>query len=124
MITLRISKKKLAVFFISIGICLINRKVSIYTSGVIHWFLTCYFNDIIGTIAFSAYCDIISDNTNLKYQINRFWKMELLLLFCGLFWEYITPLFRTDTVGDVLDIVAYLLGGALYWLMKKLECFC
>ncbi len=75
----------------------------------------------MGTIAFASYCDIISYNVNYsKYKINRFWKLELLIFLCGLFWEYIAPMFRHDTVSDIFDIAAYLFGGVIFWIIKKL----
>ncbi len=37
--------------------------------------------------------------------------VSLFLLGCGLFWEYITPLYRPDAVSDPFDLLAYWLGG-------------
>jgi hypothetical protein len=38
-------------------------------------------------------------------------------LFCGLLWEYVTPFYRKDTTSDLLDIIAYMLGGLLFWFV-------
>ena len=39
---------------------------------------------------------------------------------CGTIWEYVTPLFRKNTVSDIGDIVAYMIGGIVYWLINKI----
>jgi len=41
------------------------------------------------------------------------------LLACGIFWEYIAPLYLARSVSDPLDILAYWLGGTVYYLMEK-----
>ena len=42
----------------------------------------------------------------------RPWHCLALALVCGLFWEYITPLYLPRSVSDPWDILAVLLGGA------------
>lgn len=43
------------------------------------------------------------------------------LLCCGLFWEYVTPLYLSRSVSDPWDVAAVWLGGIvmLLWLRKK-----
>ena len=41
----------------------------------------------------------------------RPWHCLTLALVCGLFWEYITPLYLPRSVSDPWDILAVLLGG-------------
>lgn len=96
----------------------IKTRVSI---DLMRWFLSCYFNDIIGGITFIAYCNIIFDYYNKKMA--NLWQTEFLLFCSGLFWEYITPLFRPNTVTDILDIIAYMIGGLLYWLIIRKDLY-
>ena len=42
----------------------------------------------------------------------RPWHCLALALVCGLFWEYITPLYLPRSVSDPWDILVVLLGGA------------
>lgn len=122
MITLKISKINLLIIIVCVLSCIINKRCLGFTEGIVNWFLSCYYNDIVGAIAFSAYCDIISSNSMVqKYKINKLWKLEIILLICGLFWEYITPIIRTDTVSDIFDILAYLSGGIVFWLVKSIH---
>lgn len=81
------------------------------------WFMSCYFNDAIGGITFIAYCNLIFSFSNR--ETFKLWIIETILLSSGLFWEYVTPVFRTDTVTDMWDIVAYLMGGFIYWIIVK-----
>ena len=79
--------------------------------------MTCYFNDIIGSITFVSYVNLICGLQ--EYRIAKLWQIELLLLGSGVFWEYITPLFRKNTTTDFWDLLAYLSGGLLYWIILK-----
>jgi hypothetical protein len=49
------------------------------------------------------------------FVITRSIATTALALSAGLFWEYITPLYRNST-GDPLDLVAYVFGALLYCL--------
>lgn len=51
----------------------------------------------------------------------KLWRIELLMFFCGIFWEYIAPMFRANTVSDTWDMLAYMIGGFLYWIITKKE---
>lgn len=107
-------KADLLLILITLSLYIINQltKADI-VSPFIRWFMCCYFNDFIGGITFTSYVDIILLSKNLT--LDTLWKIELLMLGCGLFWEFITPLFRKNTVCDIWDIVAYLLGGLAYY---------
>lgn len=54
-------------------------------------------------------------------KLIKLWEIELLMLFCGLFWEYLTPLFRKNTVSDIFDVLAYMVGGLIYWMFARKE---
>lgn len=113
-------KYNIVIFVVSITLCLINRKIQgIITLYPLHFFLTCYFNDVVGAIGFVAYCNVLLNIFNKS--IKKALHIELLMLLCGLFWEYITPLFRNDTTSDILDIVAYMCGGIIYWFVIKIN---
>lgn len=85
-----------------------------YPAGIIKWFMSCYFNDIVGSIGFIAYCNIILKKVSI--YLYELWRIIFILFICGLFWEYVVPLFRVDSVSDPYDILAYMFGGFLYWI--------
>lgn len=90
-----------------------NEILSIFMCG--------YFNDIIGSITFMAYINIVLDLKQLN--IHKLHHIIMVMLGCGFFWEVITPIFRKSTVADFWDAVAYLCGGILYWLILKIYKF-
>ena len=84
----------------------------------LNFFMNCYFNDIIGSITFLSNCNLVFI-FNKKYMVKITHILTLILL-CGIFWEYITPLFRKNTISDYYDLLAYTTGGFLYWVINKL----
>lgn len=105
--------------FITLGLYAINQS---YKTNISHeylrWFMCCYFNDVIGGITFIAYTNAILHFS--CHSIKKLAYIELLLFGCGLFWELITPLFRKNTVADPWDIIAYMVGGVIYWIITKI----
>ena len=85
----------------------------------IRWFMSCYFNDTIGGMTFMAYCNIVFGFYNRK--MIKLWQILTLMFCAGLFWEYVTPIFRKNTVSDIWDVVAYMIGGFIYWLITRKE---
>ncbi len=106
------------IIIITLILYLINRSIKNQIPfEALRWFMCCYFNDLVGAVMFSSYCSLI---IYLYCKIVlKLWQTELIMLFSGLFWEYITPFFRSDTVSDVLDVMAYMLGGFIYWLIMR-----
>lgn len=82
-------------------------------SDALRLFMAGYFNDIIGSITFPAYVNVVMSFRGIS--VEKLWQIELMMLGCGIFWEVITPLFRKSTVADIWDMAAYLAGGFLYW---------
>lgn len=47
--------------------------------------------------------------------LRRGWTAALFALGCGLFWELVTPLYLSRSVGDPWDVVFVTLGGVVMW---------
>ncbi len=111
-------KNNLYICITSLIICILNTLLCKHIStSPVKVFLTSYLKDFIGAIAFIACCNII-----LSFFKKEFYKLSyiiIFMLFCGLFWEFITPIYRENSVSDIYDIYAYILGGIMYWLTKK-----
>lgn len=102
--------------FISICIYFVNQNIKKKISiDIIYYFANCYLNDILAGIVFIAYVNTVHILLK-KNIISKLLYIELLLLFCGFYWEIITPMFLKYSTKDIVDIFAYCFGGFLYWL--------
>lgn len=115
-----VRRKNFILILVTIVLYIINQciKNKIPIEGI-RWFMTCYFNDTIGGITFMAYCGLVFEHYHRR--MTKLWQIILLMASCGFFWEYITPLFRTNTISDPWDILAYVCGGIIYWLIMRSE---
>lgn len=87
------------------------------TSGVVNYIAVCYLNDYLAPILFLSYVNIILSTRNV--EINRLYSIIMICLINGMIWEYLAPYVKEDSVADILDILAYLIGGITYWLIIK-----
>ena len=78
-----------------------------------HWFMQCYFNDILAGITLNAMM-------SLTPKYNTRWGLCLTLV-AGIFWEYIVPLFNSRSVSDPFDIITYLTGFIIFTIINKIE---
>lgn len=113
---LKMMKCHIVIIISGIILYIFNNSV-IFNNAYINLFMKCYFNDILCGILFPTYCNLLLIRKYLS--INKLWMIELILLGCGLFWEVVAPLYVNYSVGDPIDIVAYLLGGIIYWIIYK-----
>ena len=56
-----------------------------------------------------------------KKPLPRFRTAVVYALGCGLFWELVTPLYLARSVGDLRDVAAAALGGAVMWLLLRAD---
>lgn len=84
-----------------------------------------YYNDILGGCLILAVTNVLLALAGFR-PLAKLLPCMGLCLACGLFWEYITPLYLPSSVSDIRDVAAYLCGGAIWWLiclsMKKRKC--
>ena len=104
------------------GLYTLNRFILIpHTGGLLHRLLSGHFADFLAggmmvVILLAALC--LSGR-----KPPRPLPALAFLLACGLFWEYITPLYLPRSVGDPWDILAAVLGGGcilpLFYRMEE-----
>lgn len=78
-----------------------------------HWFMQCYFNDILAGI-------ILNAMMFSKTKYNTRWGLCLTLT-AGIFWEYIVPIFNSKSISDPLDIIAYLTGFIIFIIERGIQ---
>jgi len=79
-------------------------------SGLLGTLRTNYFADFLAGAL--ILCILDAALILFRYRpVRRLLPATAFLLACGIFWEYITPLYRADAVSDPWDLLAYWLGG-------------
>lgn len=82
-----------------------------------NWVVHGYVNDFLAMGVFLPYSNILlSFAPSNRYLLNTFLKIVSFTLIIGVFWEYITPLYK-NSVTDLLDICSYLVGGLVYFFL-------
>ncbi len=90
-----------------------------FPDSVVSYLFKCHVIDAIGGCAFMAYTNCLLDLVKPEMRFKRLASTLVYMSLCGIFWELIAPLFVRESVGDFLDIVAYLFGACLYLLLTK-----
>ena len=92
------------------GLYILNRFVLLPRAhGLLHRLLSGYFADFLAGGMMVILLFAVLHLAHRKPP--RLWHCLALALACGLFWEYITPLYLPRSVSDPWDILAVLLGG-------------
>ena len=107
----------IAVFILYITNRFVVSKIEIFP--LVDLFLSCYFNDLLCGIFLISYINSVTMVAYKKEAITQLWLLELILVIFGIIFEYVVPLFRTNTVSDPLDIIAYCSGGFIYHILRK-----
>lgn len=79
-----------------------------------------YFNDILAGVVLLALVNILLWLFRLP-GLKKLLPCLALCLACGLFWEFVTPLYLPRSVSDIWDIAAYMAGGGIWWLIYKIK---
>ena len=66
-----------------------------------------------------AYCNIFLELW--KRPLKNLIGIEAVLLCAGLVWEVGAPMVVPGSVGDFWDIIAYMIGGFIYWFIINLH---
>ncbi len=85
--------------------------------GPLSWFFAGYYNDLLAPALLISFVSIVYFLT-IRQIVSNFWWCLLLVMFSGVFWEYITPLYK-ESVSDPFDLFAYLVGFLGYWVLAR-----
>ncbi|MNI12726.1 hypothetical protein D3C73_659200 [compost metagenome] len=80
------------------------------------WFFTGYYNDLLASPLLISYSNILLI-IFLKKPYFNFIGLSIFILLAGVYWEYVTPLYKTST-PDPYDILMYYLGFIVYWIVR------
>lgn len=96
--------------------------ISTFDLGTIDYLMQCHANDFLGGLAFLAYTNLLIDIVKPEVRFKSFKTILVYIFLCGTFWEYIAPVFIANSVGDPYDLLAYAIGGTLYFVLNALFC--
>ena len=92
------------------------------TTGGVHDLLAWHGADALAGAMMLCILNILLALTG-RPSVSRFWIVILFLLSCGTFWEVVTPMYLSRSVGDPWDVAACWLGGtAMFFIdIKRLS---
>lgn len=91
------------------------------TSGGLRRFLSWYFADLLAGALILMLLNALLALAGRR-PVRRMLPAAAFLLGCGLFWEYVTPLYLSRSVSDPWDLAAYLAGGLGWLFLEKGIC--
>lgn len=94
---------------------LINQKLLKKTQNI---FFIGYFNDLLAPILLLAFSDLLLSFQKEELKIKQIY---IFIIVCSILWEFIVPLYKKNSVCDLLDIVMYLLGASIYIILKVIK---
>ena len=117
------AKADAIILIVSLILYGINRLYlkEIVRNPFISYLLKCHANDFLGGVCFVAYM-----NLALAYSKYSGWIIDtyaiaiVIMLTCGILWEYVFPLIYPRGVSDPLDIIAYISGGMTCIFIRKM----
>ena len=94
--------------------------VSLYTLNELylkslHPIFKNHFNDFLAMPLLLSYGSLVH-----KKNLSTL-TVVLLTVFCSFVWEFVAPMYKSDSMGDWLDVVSYLLGSLVWISVVKLN---
>ncbi|MDS9470714.1 hypothetical protein [Sporosarcina pasteurii] len=81
-----------------------------------------YLNDVLAGILIVAIVNVLAVLSHQRrLLLISLIRILVFTLACGLFWEYVTPLYVTYSVWDPFDVLAYMFGGFCNWCIIRFE---
>lgn len=109
--------------FLGFAAFLVYLLNKIFLRDFLNWsFGNNYLNDVLAGILIVGVVNVLSIIGNQKRLLLINLPRILIFTFlCGVFWEYVTPLYLRYSISDPYDIVAYMFGGVSYWIVIRLR---
>ena len=94
-----------------------------YMRDLLNWsFGRNYLNDVLAGILIVGIVNVLSVMGNQRRLLLISLPRILVFTFCcGVFWEYVTPLYLHYSISDPYDVVMYMFGGFCYWIMIRMR---
>jgi len=109
----------IAIFFASISLYILNQLILKHLNIIyLTNFFNFYFNDVLAQILMLSYSNFLMGKINKPILKLRY--IILVVLACGIIWEFVAPLYKSRSTLDLFDFLAYLAGGLIYYIIISL----
>jgi|LDZT01.1.fsa_nt_gi hypothetical protein len=107
-----------SIFILSILLYIFNTLIfSHLNNSEIHYFFTCYFNDLLAPLLLFSYINLVLSLREKKIYALKY--LIIIIIACSFVWEYLILFFKPTSVSDPVDVVFYVLGTIIYWLIHE-----
>lgn len=83
----------------------------------LNFFFSSYFNDILAPLLLFSYINLLLSLIDKKLYSLKY--LILIIMICSFVWEYLALFFKPTGVFDLIDILFYILGTLIYWIIYK-----
>lgn len=83
----------------------------------LNYFFSCYFDDLLAPLLLFSYINILLSIYNKKMYSLKY--LIIFILLVSLVWEYLIIFIKPTSVTDPLDVLFYVLGTLIYWMIHK-----
>lgn len=93
---------------------LIFSSITYYNLNI---FFSSYLNDILAPLLLFSYINLLLSLIDKKLYSLKY--LIPIILICSFVWEYLALFFKPKSVFDLLDILFYVIGTLIYWIVYK-----
>lgn len=83
----------------------------------LHYFFTCYFNDLMAPLLLFSYINLLL--SFIDKNIRSLKHLIIIIIPCSFVWEYLIVFFKPTSVSDPIDLLFYVFGTLSYWIIYK-----
>lgn len=86
-------------------------------NSTLHYFFTCYFDDLLAPLLLFSYTNLLISFIDKKIYSFRYLIILILIFSC--ICEYLVPFIKPTSVSDPIDMMFYVLGTLIYWIIHQ-----
>jgi len=106
------------IFIICVSSYLLNSVILLnINNSILHYFFSCYFDDLLAPLLLFSYINILLSFYNKKIYSLKYLMTFILLV--SIVWEYLICFIKPTSVSDPLDVLFYAFGTLIYWTIHK-----
>ena len=105
-----------SIFIISVLLYLLNKFILLNINNfTVHYFFSSYFDDLLAPLLLFSYINLLLSIYNKKLYSLKYLIISMLLV--SFVWEYIIVFIKHTSVSDPIDVIFYVLGTVIYWII-------